>query len=75
MRRYVRYADDFMLGFIGSKAEAETIKTAIGTFLQHLKLTMTPAKTLITHAAMQKARFLNYNISVMWSNSENRDNE
>ena len=32
--RYVRYADDFVLGFIGPKAEAEQIKESLETFLR-----------------------------------------
>ena len=31
---YVRYADDFLLGFIGPKSEAETIKQQLKTFLR-----------------------------------------
>ena len=63
--RYVRYADDFLLGFIGSKAEAEEIKHRIGEFLRdQLKLTLSEAKTLITHARTERARFLGYEISI-----------
>ena len=37
--RYVRYADDFVLGFIGPKAEAGQIKESLETFLRdNLKL-------------------------------------
>ncbi len=62
--RYVRYADDFILGFIGPKSEAEAIKTAIGKFLREvLHLEMSPTKTLITHARTEKARFLGYHLS------------
>ena len=62
---YVRYADDFLLGFIGPKAEAEAIKEVIGTFLrERLHLTMSEEKTLITHARTEQARFLNYVISI-----------
>jgi group II intron reverse transcriptase/maturase len=61
--RYVRYADDFLLGYAGTKAEAEQIKQAIGTWLQeHLKLTLSEEKTLITHAVSGAARFLGYDI-------------
>src|SRR5690606_4868575 len=60
---YIRYADDFLLGFIGSKAEAADIKMAVGTFLrEQLKLTLSPEKTLITHARTQHAHFLGYAI-------------
>lgn len=38
---YVRYADDFLIGVIGNKADAEQIKTAVSEFLkQELNLTM-----------------------------------
>jgi group II intron reverse transcriptase/maturase len=62
---FVRYADDFLLGFIGPKTEAEAIKEAIGAFLRdRLHLTMSEEKTLITHARSEQARFLNYAISI-----------
>jgi hypothetical protein len=62
---YVRYADDFLLGFIGSKAEAKSIKDAIDVFLRdRLHLEMNQEKTLITHARTQQARFLGYAISI-----------
>jgi hypothetical protein len=61
----VRYADDFILGFIGTKKEAEAIRDAIGTFLRdHLRLELSLEKTFITHAATEKARFLGYDISI-----------
>ena len=61
--RYVRYADDFILGFVGPKEEAERIREQLGEFLsQRLKLTLSPEKTLITHATDEKARFLGYEI-------------
>ena len=31
--KYVRYADDFLIGFIGPRSEAEEIKERIGKFL------------------------------------------
>lgn len=67
---YCRYADDFILGFIGTKAEAEDIKMAIRAFLKEiLHLEMSEAKTLITHARTQQARFLNYAISIYHSDT------
>ena len=63
--RYVRYADDFILGFTGPKSEAEEIKKEIGKFLSDkLKLTLSAEKTLITNASTKAARFLNYEIKV-----------
>jgi retron-type reverse transcriptase len=69
---YVRYADDTLFGFIGTKAEAENIKRAFGDFLKTLKLDMSEEKTLITHALTERARFLNYEIHLMEENSEVR---
>ena len=67
--RYLRYADDFLLGFIGSKAEAEAIKAALRTFLsERLRLEMSDEKTLITHAKTQHAQFLGYAISIYQAN-------
>jgi group II intron reverse transcriptase/maturase len=60
---YIRYADDFLLGFAGPKDEAEEIKAHLRTFLHdQLKLELSPEKTLITHAATEEARFLGYGI-------------
>jgi group II intron reverse transcriptase/maturase len=61
--RYIRYADDFLLGFAGPKSEAEQIKERIKAFLRDtLRLEMSDEKTLITHATDDKARFLGYDI-------------
>ncbi len=61
--RYVRYADDFVLGFIGPKAEAEQIKESLEMFLRDtLKLELSREKTLITHASSQAATFLGYEL-------------
>ena len=61
--RYVRYADDWVLGFSGPKAEAEEIKRAIRDFLREtLKLELSEEKTLITHARTGAAKFLGYRI-------------
>lgn len=68
--RYVRYADDFLLGFCGPKREAEAIKDRLREFLQDtLKLTLSAEKTLITHARTQKARFLGYELCVSHNDS------
>ncbi|MGH3200434.1 MAG: reverse transcriptase domain-containing protein [Streptosporangiaceae bacterium] len=63
--QYIRYADDHILGFIGPKAEAEEIKARLAEFLREtLGLELNAAKTLITHARTQRARFLGYDITV-----------
>ena len=62
--KYIRYADDFLLGFIGPKSEAEEIKGKIAEFLSlSPSLELSPEKTLITHASTGAARFLGYEIS------------
>lgn len=47
--RYVRYCDDFLLGLVGPRAEAEEVKAKIRAFLRdELKLELSESKTLIT---------------------------
>lgn len=63
---YVRYADDTLFGFIGSKAEAEEIKQEIEEWLStNLRLKLSKEKTLITHAKTENAYFLGYEICTM----------
>ena len=63
--RYLRYADDHLLGFAGPKAEAEEIKQRLAQFLRDdLKLELSEDKTLVTHARTGVARFLGYDITV-----------
>lgn len=60
---YCRYADDFIVGVVGSREDAEQIKTAFRTFLERsLHLQMSESKTKITHSS-DKARFLGYDVT------------
>ncbi|GCE23143.1 reverse transcriptase/maturase family protein [Dictyobacter kobayashii] len=69
--RYIRYADDMLLGFVGSRKEAEQIKQDLGKYLQdELKLELSQEKTLITHAHRQAARFLSYDIQAQYCNEK-----
>ena len=69
--RYIRYADDHLLGFIGPKAEAEQIKQRLAVFLRDdLKLELNEDKTLITHARTGAAKFLGYEITVQHANKK-----
>lgn len=69
--RYVRYADDTLFGFAGSREEAEDIKRQLGEFLHdHLKLELSQEKTLITHAHTDVARFLGYEIATQHENTK-----
>lgn len=70
---YIRYADDFILGFAGPKSEAQEIKESIRTFLRdELTLELSQEKTLITHAETGKARFLGYDLKMMRTKGQNR---
>jgi hypothetical protein len=73
--RYIRYADDHLLGFTGPKAEAEQIRRELAAFLrEELRLDLSADKTLITHGRTQKARFLGYDLIVQHSPSRPRVN-
>jgi len=68
---YLRYADDHLLGFTGPKAEAEQIRARLAKFLREtLGLELNAAKTLISHARTQPARFLGYDIIVQHSSTK-----
>ncbi len=59
---YCRYADDFLVGIIGSREDAEAVKAWLSTYLKkELQLDLSAEKTLITHAK-NKVRFLGYDI-------------
>lgn len=71
--QYTRYADDFLIGVIGSKADCVQIKKDITEFLKNqLDLELSDEKTLITHSN-KKAHFLGYDIYVRKSNLPKRD--
>jgi group II intron reverse transcriptase/maturase len=58
--KYIRYADDFVIGIAGTKEEANQIKEIIGEFLsKNLKLELSKEKTLITHLD-KNVNFLGY---------------
>jgi len=66
---YVRYADDFLIGIIGSKEDARRVKADVAAFIGgQLHLEMSDEKTLITHGN-DFARFLGYDITT--SNEQN----
>lgn len=63
--QYVRYADDFIIGVIGSQMDAEKIKKDLTVFLKNeLQLELSQEKTLITHHD-KFARFLGYDIATV----------
>ena len=62
--QYTRYADDFIIGVIGSIADAQQVKDDVRRFLaERLKLKLSEEKTKITHTG-DRARFLGYDICV-----------
>ena len=63
--RYIRYADDYLLGFAGPRQEAEAIKQQLATFLRDkLKLEQSEEKTVITHGRTGAASFLGFELTV-----------
>ncbi|WP_052568830.1 group II intron reverse transcriptase/maturase [Ktedonobacter racemifer] len=57
--KYLRYADDWIIGLCGSQKLAEEIKQEIKHFLKEaLKLTLSEEKTRITNAKAEEAFFL-----------------
>ena len=71
--KYIRYADDFILGVIGSKEDALRIKEDIKSFLsESLALELSEEKTLITHTG-KSAKFLGCEITVTRNNNQRRD--
>lgn len=70
--KYVRYADDFLIGVIGSLEECRQIKQDIALFLRdRLKLVLSDEKTLITHSE-KPAKFLSYDITIRKSDLTKR---
>lgn len=70
--RYVRYADDFLIGVYGNKQECEQIKAELKNFIATtLRMELSEEKTLITHSN-QYARFLGYDIRVRRNNTVKR---
>lgn len=73
--RYLRYADDFILGFTGPKQEAEDIKAKLAEFLREtLKLDLSDEKTRITHGRSDKARFLGHDLQVGHNDTHRHNN-
>jgi len=63
---YCRYCDDFLLGFVGTKAEALAHQTPPAAVLQDtLALQLSDEKTLITHAREERAHFLGYDVHTL----------
>jgi len=62
--KYIRYADDFLIGVNGSKEDCEQIKAQLKAFIANtLEMELSEEKTLITHSNSY-ARFLGYDVRV-----------
>lgn len=62
--KYIRYADDFLIGVNGSKEDCANIKQQLAEFISDtLKMELSEEKTLITHSDTP-AKFLGYNVRV-----------
>ena len=71
--KYVRYADDFLIGIIGSKADAQKVKEDLKIFIsERLSLELSDEETLVTNAK-SPAKFLGYEVSVRKSNATKRN--
>jgi hypothetical protein len=63
--KYVRYADDFVLGICGSFQDCLKIREDLASFLKtELGLYLSLTKTLITPATKDKAHFLGVDIAI-----------
>ena len=73
--QYNRYADDFVIGVIGSQEDAEKVKSDIKRFIcEKLKLTLSEEKTSITHSS-EMIRYLGYDFTVSRDSSLKRDKQ
>jgi group II intron reverse transcriptase/maturase len=64
---YVRYADDFIIGTIGTHEDAIEIKNRVSEFLHNsLGLELNPEKTKVTHLSKGSIEFLGTTIKGNW---------
>lgn len=71
---YARYVDDFIIGFTGSKAEAEELKSIIEAFLlDELKLKINETKSYISHSSSKDIKFLGFYIKYIQNNKIVKD--
>ena len=73
--KYIRYADDFLIGVIGSKEDCAKMKEDVTIYMRDkLKLELSEEKTLITNA-QESAKFLGYEISIRKSEAMKRNKQ
>lgn len=72
--RYVRYADDFVIGIIGSYTDCVKTKGDLANILkEELGLELNLVKTKITHAQTESAYFLGHNIHITPPSKQKRE--
>jgi group II intron reverse transcriptase/maturase len=65
---YIRYADDFLIGVIGSRSEAVSVMQNVADFLRdELKLEIASDKSGVVHAT-EGVRFLGFDVSIYSGN-------
>ncbi|MBM7556442.1 reverse transcriptase domain-containing protein [Halanaerobacter jeridensis] len=71
--KYLRYADDFIIGVHGSKQDCREVRESLSDFLaEKLNLQLSTEKTVITHSS-DRARFLGYDITSPTSSTLTKD--
>lgn len=66
---YVRYVDDFIIGFTGTKAEAEEIKSIVESYLlDNLKLNTNETKSYIGYSSDRNIKYLGFYIRYIFNN-------
>lgn len=71
---YARYVDDFIIGFTGTKAEADELKSTIEAFLlDKLKLKTNETKSYIRHSSEQGIKYLGFYIRYIQNNKTVKD--
>lgn len=70
-KKYVRYADDFLVGIKGPKSKAEEVREQLREYLaRELKIELNMEKTKITNITSKETPFLGYEITVSKENSK-----
>ena len=71
---YARYVDDFIIGFTGTKAEAEAVKSSVETFLRDkLELKTNETKSYICHSSEMNIKYLGYFVRYLPNNKIVKD--
>lgn len=72
--KYARYVDDFIIGFTGTKVEAEKIKNRIETYLKdELLLNINETKSYISHSSEKGILYLGFYLRYLPNNKIVKD--